>query len=100
MRIVTDTLIEVTNPAAPTNSEVVTVEHLANVAVWVSATAITGTLTVQGSVDNENFVQVGTFTLSGSAQILNLPNIGWLWLRVVVPSGTGTVTVKYSGKGV
>ena len=34
------------------------------------------------------------------AQLFNLPNVGWHWLRITVPSGTGTVTAKYSAKGV
>jgi hypothetical protein len=100
MRVVADTLIEVTNPASTTTSKSVTVEHLPYVAVWVSGTAITGTANIQGSVDNENFVTVQAVTLSGSGQLFNLPNVGWHWLRITVPSGTGTVSAKYSAKGV
>lgn len=74
---------------------------------WTSANAV-GVLSVQGSVDGTNFVDL-TFTpplqqpASDSAAILiNLALIPFTWVRLAytATSGTGTLSANVSLKGV
>lgn len=54
-------------------------------------TTPSGTVLIEGSLDNSNWVTIGTITLSGSADSEGLDiDADWLWLRARVSAIAGT----------
>jgi hypothetical protein len=93
------------NLAANATSEVIDVRHLALLAVAMIWTGTpTGTVKLQGSVDNINWFDLGTFSqaLAGAAgsklwEVVDV-TVAYVRLSYASTSGTGSLTPKVNGK--
>lgn len=71
---------------------------------WTGATAATGDLIVEGSIDNVVFIPIDIYGISGEtsgARLVNIERAGYSHMRArwVYTSGTGgTITVLLSSK--
>lgn len=69
--------------------------------VYASGAAPTGSLIIQASNDNTNWFVVSTTAITDNGNtLINLPSIGYSWLRLFwdYTSGTGTLTAVVNAK--
>lgn len=99
------TMLSQTGIASATTSSVVEIDQVYGFAVVATVSALAGgatagTVSIQGSVDGETYVEVATQDLGAESYLWNLDAQHYLYVKVVVTPDAGTLTavVKLTGK--
>lgn len=101
-KFMSETIITGANVAVDATSSVIDFKLSYGYAVTATFTgAPTGTVLIQGSIDQTNWATISTLTISGTVpQHDNKDAVYWPFIRAhKAAGGTGTVTVSVTTKG-
>jgi hypothetical protein len=100
-----NTLVDAHSLGASFNSsslELPLVELLSAQLIWTDSGSLSGTVNLQASNDNTNWVSVGSQALSGSSTaMINKSDILYKYVRIAYTrtAGSGSLTVLVNAKG-